>query len=202
MLLNERFESAGEVETGVGFDPGDISEAAVHQVVKAALAARRGGNAQTKNRAAVRGGGAKPHRQKGTGRARQGSIRAPNHVGGGTVFGPARRSHAQKVNKRMALRALHSVLVDKFQAGKLSVVERVESDGRTRGLFALLNDRNLLPALVVTGSKDSPVLRAARNLARGRALWVGRFSVYEAVRHENLVIERRAFESLLERLGG
>ena len=115
----------------------------VHQVVKATLASRRQGNACTKNRAAVSGGGAKPFKQKGTGRARQGSSRSPLMVGGGTVFGPTPRDYTQKVNKKMMKKAIQSILADKLQAGKLTVVDSLESTGKTKEMFASLNERNL-----------------------------------------------------------
>src|SRR5690554_7577121 len=97
-LLNSKFEKSGSVETNVSLDAEVISAPAVHQVVKATLAGRRQGTASTKNRSQVRGGGAKPFKQKGTGRARQGSSRSPLMVGGGTVFGPTPRDYSQKVN--------------------------------------------------------------------------------------------------------
>ena len=199
-VVDAKFKRIDQIKPSVGFAPEDISEASVHQVVKAVLAGRRQGNAHTKNRAAVRGGGAKPFKQKGTGRARQGSTRAPNHIGGGRVFGPRRRSYGQSLNKKMVLKAVHSVLVDKFQAGKLTVVETIESNGRTKELFSLLDGRGLLPALIVTEHKNSGALRAMRNFKRGKGIPCSGFSVYEAVKYENLIIEKKALEILLERL--
>ncbi len=91
------------------------------------------------------GGGAKPFKQKGTGRARQGSTRSPIMVGGGTAFGPQKRDFTQKVNKKMMLKAIQSVIADKFQAGKLTVVESIDSNGKTKEMFARLSsEKNLL----------------------------------------------------------
>jgi large subunit ribosomal protein L4 len=199
-VLNSNFESADTLKTEVSLESGCINTAVVHQVVKATLANRRQGNACTKNRSAVRGGGAKPFKQKGTGRARQGSTRSPLLVGGGTVFGPTPRDFSQKVNKKVALKAIHSVLADKFQAGKLTIVEEISSTGKTKEIFKNLSERNLLPGLVVTRKADSLALRAVRNLKNGKALPVEGFSVYEAIKFENLVIEKEAFEFLLNKL--
>lgn len=199
-VLNTKFEKAGSLNTDINLDADTISMPAVHQVVKATLANRRQGNACTKNRAKVSGGGAKPFKQKGTGRARQGSTRSPLMVGGGTVFGPTPRDFSQKVNKKATLKAIQSIVADKLQAGKLTVVESLESNGKTKEMFATLNERNLLPALVVTADKDSAALRAVRNIRNAKAMSVEGFSVYEAVKFENLVIEKAALEKLLSRL--
>ena len=143
-ILNGKFEKSGSLKTEVQLDAEVISTAAVHQIVKALLASRRQGNACTKTRGLVRGGGAKPFKQKGTGRARQGSTRSPLMVGGGTAFGPTTRDYTQKVNKKMMLRAVQSVLDDKLQAGKLTVVETLESNGKTQEMAKTLTERNLL----------------------------------------------------------
>lgn len=199
-VLNSKFENTGKLSSKVDFSPEQINVPVVHQVVKAILAGRRQGNACTKNKSLVSGGGKKPFKQKGTGRARQGSSRSPLMPGGGTVFGPQPRSFEQKVNKKMGLKAIHSVLADKFQAGKLLVVETIESNGKTKDMFNSLNSKKLLPALVVTEKKDSLALRSVRNLQQGKGLPVEGFSVYEAVKYENLIIEKKALESLLEKL--
>lgn len=200
-VLNSKLESAGALKTDISLTPDDISVPAVHQVVKATLAGRRQGTASTKTKGLVRGGGAKPFKQKGTGRARQGSSRSPLMPGGGTAFGPTPRSYEQKVNKKMGLKAIQSIIADKLQAGKLTVVEKIETTGKTKDAFQMLNGKGLLPALVVTADSESPALRAVRNIRNAKAMSVDGFSVYEAVRFENLVIEKAALENLLKRLG-
>jgi len=200
-VLNSKFEQSGALKTNVSLGSDEINVPTVHQVVKAILAGRRQGTACTKTRGFVSGGGAKPFKQKGTGRARQGSNRSSLMVGGGTAFGPQPRDYTQKVNKRMANKAIQSILADKLQAGKLTVVETIESNGKTKDMFALLSGKGLLPALVVTEKDDSLALRAARNLRHAKSLPVKGFSVYEAVKYENLVIEKAALEQLLARLG-
>ena len=199
-MLNEKFISKEKLSTTVSLDSDVIHIAVVHQVVKAILASRRQGNASTKTRSQVRGGGRKPFKQKGTGRARQGSTRSPLLVGGGVTFGPAPRDYTQKVNKKMMKKAIQSVLADKYQAGKLTVVEKIESSGKTKDMFKLLNGKGLLPALVVVSDKNSPVLRAVKNLRRGKGMAVDGLSVYEMVKYENLVIEKKAIENILAKL--
>lgn len=200
-VLNNKLESSGKMETKISLTPEDINVPVVHQVVKATLAGRRQGNACTKTKGKIRGGGAKPFKQKGTGRARQGSSRSPLLVGGGTVFGPTPRDYTQKLNKKIVLGAIKAVLADKLQAGKLTVVETLESNGKTKEMFSLLDGKGLLPALVVTNKKDSLALRATRNMQWAKSMAVEGFSVYEAVKFENLVIEKEALETLLNRLG-
>jgi large subunit ribosomal protein L4 len=199
-VLNSKFEKAGSLNTDVNLEADVVSVSAVHQIVKSTLAGRRQGNACTKNRSQVSGGGAKPFKQKGTGRARQGSTRSPLMVGGGTAFGPTTRDFTQKVNKKMMLRSVQSVLADKLQAGKLTVVESLESNGKTKEMFKELSERNLLPGLVITEKNDSKALKAVRNIRNAKASAVEGFSVYEAVKFENLIIEKAALEKLLSRL--
>ncbi len=199
-VLNSKMEASGQLKTNVSLTQEDINIPVVHQVVKATLAGRRQGTACTKTRAFVSGGGKKPFKQKGTGRARQGTSRSPLMPGGAIVFGPQPRDYTQKINKKMMLNAIHSILADKLQAGKLTVVEKIQSTGKTKEMFDLLNGKGLLPALVVTNSKDSLALRAAKNLQFAKAMPVDGFSVYEAVKFENLVIEKEALETLLNKL--
>jgi large subunit ribosomal protein L4 len=199
-ILNAKFEKSGTLSTNVDLSPEQINMPVVHQVVKATLAGRRQGNACTKNKALVSGGGAKPFKQKGTGRARQGSTRSPLFPGGGTIFGPTPRDFTQKINKRVMKGAIQSIIADKLQAGKLTVVESFDSTGKTKDMFNALNGRNLLPALVVAELKDSKAILAARNIRTVKAMSAEGFSVYEAIKFENLVIEKAALEKILARL--
>jgi len=120
--------------------------------------------------------------------------------GGGTVFGPQPRSYEQKVNKKVTLKAISSVLADKLQAGKLHVIEKFDASGKTKDMFKVLHSRNLLPALVVTADLNETVSRSVRNLERAKYAPVDGFSVYEAIKFENLIIEKSAFEKLTSRL--
>lgn len=199
-VLNSKFEKASSLKVDTDLSVESINEAVVHQVVKATLAGRRQGTACTKHKALVSGGGKKPFKQKGTGNARQGSKRSPLMPGGGTVFGPTPRDFSQKVNKKVMLLAIQSIIADKHQAGKLHIVEKIETNGKTKDMFNTLSSRNLLPALVITAENNELVNRAVRNLARAKVAPVDGFSVYEAVKFENLIIEKGALEKLLSRL--
>lgn len=199
-VLNSKFEDSGKMSTNVELAAENIKAPTVHQVVKATLAGRRQGTHSTKTRAFVRGGGAKPFKQKGTGRARQGTSRSGLMVGGARVFGPLPRNYDQKVNKKVTKVALQSIIADKLQAGKLTVVEKFESTGKTKDMYKVLNDKGLLPALVVAQDKNDPAIKAARNIEKAGALSVDHFNIYSAVRFENLIIEKQALETLLKRL--
>jgi len=159
-LLNTKFEKSGSVKAKIDLSAESINMTVVHQIVKATLAGRRQGTAMTKTKALVSGGGKKPFKQKGTGNARQGSTRSPLMPGGGTAFGPQPRDYTQKVNKKMMLNAIASVLADKFQAGKLHIVEKIETTGKTKDMYKALNSRKLLPALVITTELNDKVLNA------------------------------------------
>lgn len=199
-VLNSKLEAAGKLSTDVNLTAEVINVPVVHQVVKATLAGRRQGTACTKTKGLVSGGGIKPFKQKGTGRARQGSTRSPLMVGGGTAFGPQPRDYTQKINKKVSIKAIQSVLADKLQAGKLTVVDKLESTGKTKDMYNMLNGKGLLSALVVATDKDSAALRAVKNIRNAKGLAVEGFSVYEAVKFENLVIEKEALETLLKKL--
>lgn len=199
-VLNTKFEKSGSLKANVDFSVETINMTVVHQVVKATLAGRRQGTVMTKTKALVSGGGKKPFKQKGTGNARQGSTRSPLMPGGGTCFGPQPRDYTQKVNKKTMLVAIASVLADKHQAGKLHIVEKLDSTGKTKDMFKLLDARKLLPALVITAELNEKVGNAVGNLERAKYAPVDGFSVYEAIKFENLVIEKAAFEKLISRL--
>ncbi len=199
-VLNSKFENKEKIKAAFEFTPDLINVPVVHQVVKATLAGRRQGTACTKGKSLVSGGGKKPFKQKGTGNARQGSSRSPLMPGGGTVFGPQPRSYEQKVNKKVVLNALKSVLVDKHLAGKLTIVDSLVSTGKTKEIFNLLESKNLSNALIVTADSSSLVIRASKNLKTAKALGVDNMSVYEAVKYENLIIEKQAFEKLAKKL--
>ena len=115
-VLNKNFEEQEKLDLKLDLGSDQINVPVVHQVVKATLAGRRQGNAKTKERGEIRGGGAKPFKQKGTGRARQGSSRSPLLVGGGTTFGPKPRSYAQKLNKKVVKTAINSIIADKLES--------------------------------------------------------------------------------------
>jgi large subunit ribosomal protein L4 len=157
---------AGTVELPDALFAAPVNAAVLHQAVVAQLAARRAGTHDTRTRGEVRGGGKKPYRQKGTGRARQGSRSAPHYAGGGVVFGPHPRSYEQRLPKRMKRLALRGALTSKFDAGAVKVVEDLALDAiRTRDLVGYLGALQVNgKVLVVQAGKDERLELSARNL--------------------------------------
>jgi len=200
-ILKANFETLKSVNLPADFTAESVNVPVVHQVVKSILASRRQGTASTKVKSEVSGGGKKPFKQKGTGNARQGSTRSPLMPGGGTVFGPKPRDYDQKVNKKAMLGAIKSVLIDKYLAGKLFVVEKVETNGKTSSVYKLLESKSLLSSLIVYSGDNLNLQRATSNLKTSRSLPVESLSVYEVLKYENLIIELAAYEKLLKRLG-
>lgn len=200
-ILNSKFESLGKEKLAVGLGSEEIKVSAVHQVVKAILANRRQGTHCVKTRATVSGGGRKPFKQKGTGNARQGSTRSPLMKGGAVVFGPSPRDYSQKINKKLMVSAIKSVLADKLNAGKLYVIDSFDFNGKTKQMSEFLAGRKLLSSLVIADDKDNLALRAVRNIKQSSGMAVEGFSVYEALKYENLIIEKKAFDYLIERVG-
>jgi large subunit ribosomal protein L4 len=174
----------------------------MHQVVVAQLAARRSGTHDTKTRGEVSGGGKKPYRQKGTGRARQGSIRAPHYVGGGTVFGPHPRDHSVKVPKKMRAAALRSALSDRASEGKVAVVDSFAFDTpKTKQAIAALSaiGAEKGKVLLVLTERDDTVVRSFRNLQRVHLLEVDQLNVYDIIARDWLVFTRDALDKLNSR---
>lgn len=175
----------------------------LHQAVVRELAARRAGTHQTKERSDVSGGGRKPWRQKGTGRARQGSIRAPQWRKGGTVFGPHPRDHSLAMPRRARREALCSALAAVLAAGRLVVVERVEvRDPKTKALAAWLAGLGLkeAPTLLVAAQVSEALSRAACNLPWLMVESPSRVSVYQLLRYGQVVFERSALLALQDEL--
>jgi large subunit ribosomal protein L4 len=174
---------------------GGVNTAVLHQVVTAQLAAARRGTASTKTRSEVRGGGQKPWRQKGTGRARHGSIRSPIWTGGGVVFGPKPRDHSVRVNKKMRKAALRSALADKAAGGRVWVLDSFE-EPRTKAAAACLQAAGIPGRfLIVLDPSDdvSPIVdRAFRNLAGAAFSLVGALSSYDVLVADDVVFTASA----------
>jgi large subunit ribosomal protein L4 len=163
------------------------------------LADRRAGTHDTKGRSEVSGGGRKPWRQKGTGRARQGSIRAPQWKGGGKPFGPTPRSYEQAMPREMRREALRSAIAARLADGGLRAVESVEvADGKTRSLVARLRALGLapVPTLLVVAAWSQPLLRAARNVPWLTVETPAHVSVYQLLRAHQVLFERAALTAL------
>jgi large subunit ribosomal protein L4 len=172
-----------------------------YEVTKMQLANRRAGTASTKNRSDVRGGGAKPFKQKGTGRARQGTSRSPINRGGGVVFGPKPRDYSYKVPKKVAKGALSSALSLKAREGKLKVIESLElSEPKTKGAIELLSKIGATNVLLVIAEANRNVELATRNIKGCKTLRSSGLNVYDVLKYDNIVISREALAGIEERL--
>ncbi len=188
-LRTQDGSSAGTItldDTIFGIEP---NMAVLHQVVTAQLAARRSGSANTKTRAEVRGGGAKPFRQKGTGRARQGSVRAPQFTGGGVVHGPKPRSYRQKVNKKMTRLALHSALSDRAHSERVVVIDAWRFDApRTKDAISALENLGLDgKVMMVVAANDDTAVRSFRNLPSVQLVEASELNAYDVLCSDWLV---------------
>ena len=163
--------------------------AVLHQVVTAQLAAKRSGSANTKTRAEVKGGGAKPYRQKGTGRARQGSIRAPQFTGGGIVHGPKPRSFRKKVNKKMNRLALCSALSDRAQSERVVVVDQWQFETpKTKDALTALENLDLEgKVMMVVAASDETTIRSFRNLPSVQLVQAAELNAYDVLCSDWLV---------------
>jgi len=174
-----------------------------HAEVRRQLAARRAGTHSTKNRSAVSGGGIKPWKQKGTGRARQGSIRSPQWAGGGVVFGPVPRSHAHDLNKKTRRAALVAALSQRAGEGAVHVVDALALGGiKTKKLVEVLTGLGLGDAsvLIVTAERDDQIERSARNLPKVSVLAAAGLNVYDVLRHAHLLVTRAGLDAVQGRL--
>src|SRR5215471_7514585 len=173
----------------------------LQQVVKMQLSNRRMGSAATKTKGLVRGGGKKPWRQKGTGRARAGSIRSPLWVGGGTVFGPQPRDYTYRLPKKARRAALLSTLSLKHREGKLIVVEKIElGEAKTKLMRRMLADLKVESALIVLGEHAPDIELATRNLPNAKTLRVDGLNVYDILRHEHLILTAQALQAIEAKL--
>lgn len=202
-VYNMAGEVVGEVELDERVFDVQPNPQLMHQAVVMHLANRRSGTAATKTRSEVSGGGRKPWRQKGTGRARQGSIRAPHWKGGATIFGPEPRDYRVTMPRKARRSALKGALSGKVQEGLIRVLDRLAFEQpRTREMVAVLHNLALngQKALVVTAGTDENVYLSARNLPGVTARPASDLNVYEVLGHQGLVITRDAVERLQEGL--
>jgi large subunit ribosomal protein L4 len=179
----------------------DFKESLVHQVVVAYLSAARSGTKAQKNRSAVRGGGAKPFRQKGTGRARQGTSRSPIMRSGGVTFAAQPRNYEQKVNRKMYRGALRSILSELVRQERLVVVDEFSvSAPRTKELLSKLNEVDAEDALIITENFDENLMLASRNLYRVDARALNEVEPVSLIGYEKVVITSAALKALEEKL--
>ena len=179
----------------------EYKEALVHQVVNAYMAAARSGTKAQKNRSAVSGGGAKPFRQKGTGRARQGTSRSPIMIGGGVTFAAQPRNYAQKVNRKMYKGALRSILSELLRQDRLVVVEGFALEApKTKELVNKLSEMDLTDVLVVTDQADENLMLASRNLYHVDVRTTDEIDPISVVGYEKVLMTTEALKKVEERL--
>lgn len=199
-IISPQGSAAGTVELPAEIFDVQVNVPLIHQVVVAQLAAARQGTHKTKTRAEVRGGGRKPYRQKGTGRARQGSIRAPQFAGGGIVHGPQPRDYGQRTPKKMKAAALRGALSDRARHGRIHVLSSlVEGDtpstkGVTSVLGGLTERKNLL---VVIERGNETAWKSVRNLADVHVLFADQLNTYDVLCADDIVFTQAALEVFL-----
>lgn len=198
--INRTQVSEREIADAVFND--DVKGYLIHDMVRYQLAARRQGTAASKGRSEVAGGGKKPYRQKGTGNARQGTIRAPHFVGGGTVFGPQPRDYRFKLNRKVKKAALRSALSVRFKEEKLTVFNSLDLEKiSTKGFAEVLKRFDLTNVLVVLDGSNPNVELSARNLPNVKVLRAEGVNVYDVLNYGNLVLTEAAVSQLEGALG-
>lgn len=198
-LMNINGEKIGEIEIKDEVFNVEIRPHLIHDVIKMQLANRRRGTASTKTRRDVRGSGKKLYRQKGTGRARQGSIKSPLQVGGGTIFGPHPRNYSYKLPKKVRRGALRSALAVRYTGSCMKVIDKIElSEISTKRFSGILRDLNLTKPLFVVDKRDEIVEKSARNIPYVKVLRTEGINVYDIIRHEQLVMTLDAVRKIEE----
>ncbi len=200
-VVSQGNQSVGQLALPAVVFGAPVRKHLLHEVVLMQLANRRAGTHATKTRGFVSGGGRKPWRQKGTGRARAGSSRSPIWVGGATIFGPQPRDYSYRMPRSSRRAALASALSAKLQDGKLKVVDRLTLEQpKTKLLAKLLADLGVRSALIITAGTDTDLERAGRNLARTKILRSEGANVYDILRYEHLILTPESVEALERRL--
>ncbi|MBQ3114642.1 MAG: 50S ribosomal protein L4 [Clostridia bacterium] len=198
-LFNIKGEKVGKIELNDMIFGADINEVAMHTLVVNYLANQRQGTQSTKTRTEVRGGGIKPWRQKGTGRARQGSIRAPQWTGGGVALGPKPRSYRFSVNKKLRKVALFSALSSKLAENQLIVVDSLDIETvKTKDFAEILKALSVDNALIISAEKIENLVRSAANIPNVKTAISTSFSVYDVLKYDKLVLTKDAVAKIEE----
>ncbi|MBO5143375.1 MAG: 50S ribosomal protein L4 [Clostridia bacterium] len=198
-LLNMEGKKVGTVELADSVFAVEVNEYAMHDVVLNYLANQRQGTQSTKTRSEVSGGGKKPWKQKGTGRARQGSIRAPQWIKGGIALGPKPRSYKYTLNKKVKRLALKSALTTKVQENNIIVLDTLNFDEiKTKNMAKVLENIKVEKALVVLAERNSNVQLSTRNIPNVKAALVNTINTYDLLKYQTLVITKDAVEKIEE----
>ena len=203
-VVSQTKQPAGDVTVPAAVVAGPARDHLLYEIVRSQLACRRAGTVATKTKGLVSGGGKKPWRQKGTGRARAGSIRSPLWAGGGTIFGPQPRDYSYRLPRSARIAALRAALAARHRDGRLLVVDALTLPAaKTKHMVECLRGLGVADGgtLVVLAAADDSVARAARNLRGVKVLLGGGLNVYDVLGHANLVVTRAALEQLATRLG-
>lgn len=199
-VLTKSKENSGEIELPAGVFDGPVRRHLLYEVVKMQNANRRSGTSAVKTRGTVSGGGKKPWRQKGTGRARAGSSRSPIWSGGAVVHGPHPRSYSYRMPASARRAALRSALALKLKEGNLVVLADLDVELKTKAVAGMLADLGLESALFITGGANANLERASRNLPRVKTLRAEGANVYDILRYRHLVLTREAITALQGRI--
>lgn len=199
-LYNMQGEVIGDIELEdavFGIEP---NQDVVHRIIKNQLANKRQGTSKVKGRSEVRGGGRKPYRQKGTGRARQGSIRSGNHVGGGVIFGPVPRDYSYKINKKMRRLAMKSVLSQALNADRIKVLDKLElKEIKTKEMVKTINNLKLQgSAIFIMVEPDRNVEKSAANIKDVKTALVNTMNVYDLLKYRNIIFTNEAVDKVQE----
>ena len=199
-VYNMEGVKTGSMEVSDSFFCAEVNKSVLHTVVSNYLANQRQGTQSTKTRTEVRGGGIKPWRQKGTGRARQGSIRAPQWTGGGVALGPKPRDYRYSINKKLKKIALKSALAAKYEAYEIFVVEDLKMDEiKTAKIATMLKGMEInSKALIVTAECDENVYKSARNIKGVTPTYVDVLNTYEILKHDKFIISKDAVAKIEE----
>jgi large subunit ribosomal protein L4 len=199
-MYNVSGQQVSEIELSDNIFGVEVNEHVLYEVVKNQLANKRQGTQSAKTRAEVRGGGRKPWKQKGTGRARVGSIRSPLWIGGGTVFAPKPRDYSYTIPKKVRRLAMKSALTSKVNSNELIVLDELKLDSpKTKEMVNILKNLNVdKKALIVIGEKSEAVIKSAKNIPGVQTALVNTINVYDILKYDKFIITKDAVEKVEE----
>jgi large subunit ribosomal protein L4 len=195
-VYNMNKQQVGEVQLSDDVFDVEVRESLIHQALRIQLANRRAGTVAVKNRSAVRGGGKKPFKQKGTGNARQGCSRAPQYPGGGVAFGPQRKIYNLSMNKKARSAALCSVLTYKLQTNNITVLDKIEFEKvSTKDFVGFLNTFDLNKSLIVTDDFNNNLFLSARNVPHIKMLKHDALNIHDMLKYKHIIFTQESVQS-------